>query len=114
MESFLNIFTSTTRAPTSSCIVTSRVPLDKSIPPCKARCCQCWLLPSSTNLILVESFNNTVLITPVVLEENFRLRKDAYLTFPSEANNSITRKAIGCFQVNIKKTVKHMDHVCYC
>ncbi len=47
------------------------------------------------------------------MEEDFRLRKDADLTFPPEVHNSITKKAIGHFQVNIENAVKHIDHV-YC
>ncbi len=57
--------------------------------------------------------DNIVPISPVVLEEDFHLREDAYLTFPSEVKDSISREAIGRFQVNIKNAVKHMDHV-YC
>lgn len=49
------------------------------------------------------------------MEEDFCLREDAYLTFPSEVNDFTTREAIEYFQVNIENTVKHMDHICcYC
>ncbi len=48
------------------------------------------------------------------MEEDFRLKEDAHLAFPPEVNNSITREAIGRFQVNIVNTVKYMDDVCYC
>ncbi len=58
--------------------------------------------------------DNIVPVGPVVLEEDFRLREDAYLTFPPEVNNSITREAIRRFQVNIENAVKHMDYVCCC
>ncbi len=50
----------------------------------------------------------------IVLEEDFCLREDAYLSFPPEINNSITREAIRHFQVNTKNAVKHIDHVCCC
>ncbi len=50
----------------------------------------------------------------VVLEEDFRLREDAYLTFSPEVNNSIIREAIWRFQVNIENALKHMDHFCCC
>ena len=59
--------------------------------------------------------DNIVPVSPVVLEEDFRLKEDAHLIFPPKINGSMTRKAIGCLQVNIENTVKHMDHVCcYC
>ncbi len=58
--------------------------------------------------------DNIVLVGPVVLEEDFRLKEDVYLTFSPKINDSITREAIGRFQVNIENAVKHMDHVCCC
>ena len=49
------------------------------------------------------------------MEEGFCLRKDAYLTFPLEANNLTTREVIGYFQFNIENAVKHIDYICcYC
>ncbi len=53
-------------------------------------------------------------VSPVVLEEDFRLREDVYLAYPLEVNDSTTWEAIRRFQVNIKNAVKHMDHVCCC
>ena len=48
------------------------------------------------------------------MEKDFCPKKDAYLTFFYEINNSITTKTIGCFQVNIKNAVKYIDHICCC
>ncbi len=76
-----------------------------TIPP---RCCQRQSTPA--NLMPAD---NIVLVSPIILKEDFRLREDVYLTFPPEVNDSITREAIGHFQVNIKSVVKHMDYV-YC
>ena len=59
--------------------------------------------------------DNIVPVSPIVLEEVFRLREDIYLAFPPEINDSITREAIGHFQANIEKAVNPMDHICcYC
>ncbi len=46
------------------------------------------------------------------MEEDFRLREDAYLAFPPEVNDSTIREAIRYYQVNIENAGKHMDHVC--
>lgn len=73
--------------------------------------CQLWSIYA--NFIPAERFNNTIPVSPVVLEDDFHLRENAYLTFPFEVNNFIIREAIGRFQGNIKNTVKHMDYV-YC
>lgn len=62
----------------------------------------------------MRSFYNTVLITLVTLEEDFCLRENAYLTISHEVNDSIIRKAIRCFQVNIENAVKYIDHMCCC
>ncbi len=76
---------------------------------CRRRHCQRQLKPA--NFIPDERFA----VSLVVLEEDFCLKEDAYLTFPSEVNNSTTREAIGGFLVNIENAVKYMDHVyCYC
>ncbi len=78
------------------------------MPPRRHRRCQRQSIPA--NLIPDERSA----VSPVILEKDFRLREDAYLTFPPEVNDSITREAIGRFQVNIKNAVKHMDYVCCC
>ncbi len=62
------------------------------------------------NLIPDECF----VVSPIVLEKDFRFREDVYLTFPPEINDFITREAIGYFQVNIENAVKYIDHVYYC
>lgn len=62
----------------------------------------------------IEPFYNTILISLVILEEDFCLGKEVYLTFSPKVNDSITREAIGRFQVNIKNTIKYMDHICCC
>ncbi len=101
------------RASISSCTAMPRALLNRSIPLYKSQNHQRRSTPSSTNLILVESFNNTVLVSPIVLEEDFCLKEHVCLTFPPEVNNSITRKAIGRFQGNIENAIKYMDHVYY-
>ncbi len=58
--------------------------------------------------------DNIVLVSPVVLDEDFRLREDAYLLFPPEVNDSTTREAIRRFQVNIENAVKYIDYICCC
>ena len=58
--------------------------------------------------------DNIVPVSPIVLEEHFYLKEDAYLAFSLEVNDSITRESIGRFQVNIENAVKHIDHVCCC
>ena len=75
----------------------------------RGRCRQC-----PAKFIPAELLDNTVPISSVVLEEDFCLREDTYLTFPLEVNNLITREAIGHFPVNIENVIKHMDHVYYC
>ncbi len=77
------------------------------MPTYRGRYCQCQLTP--TNLIP----NERSAISSIVLEEDFHLREDAYLTFPPKINNSIIRKAIGHFQVNIENIIEYIDHVCY-
>ncbi len=79
-----------------------------TMPPRRRRHCQRWTTPA--NLILDERS----VVCPVVLEEEFRFREDAYLVFFSEVNDSTTREAIGYFQVNIENAVKYMDHICCC
>ncbi len=69
---------------------------------------QCWSIPA--NLIPAD---NIIPVSPVVLEEDFRLQEDTYLTFPPEVNDSTTKEAIERFQFNIKNAVKYIDHV-YC
>lgn len=65
--------------------------------------------------MLVEPFYNTGSVSFVILEEDFRLRKEVYLTFPPKVNDSTTREAIEHFQVNIKNAVRHIDYICcYC
>lgn len=83
------------------------------IPPCKGQHHQRWSIP--TNLILVERFDNIISVSSIVLEKDFHLRKNVYLTIPPEVNNSTIRKAIGHFQVNIKNIIKYLNYVCcYC
>ncbi len=82
--------------------------LTSTMLPRRRRCRQGQSTPA--NLIS----NARSAVSPVVLENDFRLREDAYLAFPPEVNDSTTREAIGRFQVNIKNVVKHMDHVCCC
>ncbi len=53
-------------------------------------------------------------VDPVALEEDFRLRVEAYIAFPLELSDTTTREAISYFQVQITNAVKHMDHVCCC
>ncbi len=53
-------------------------------------------------------------ISPVVLEEDFCLREDAYLTFPPEVNGFTIIETIGRFQVNIENIIKYIDYVCCC
>ncbi len=62
-----------------------------TIPPRRCRRRQRQSIP--TNLILDERSA----ISPVVLEEDFCLREDAYLAFSPEVNDSTIREAIGCF-----------------
>ena len=109
-----NVLTPTSRAPASKTRVAARALFNSSIPPRKAQRCQHRSTPSSANFIPVEPFYNTVPISPIVLKEDFYLKKEASLTFPLEVNNSIIRKAIERFQVNIKNTVNYIDHVCCC
>ena len=90
-----------------------RAPFNSSIPLCKSQRYQRRLKSALANFMLVEPFHNTVLVSPVVLEEDFCLRKEAYLTFPLEVINFTIRKAIGRFKVNIENAIKHMGYV-YC
>lgn len=83
-----------------------------SIPPCKTQYHQHQLISFLANILSVEIFN-TVLVSPVVLEEDFPLRKETYLTFPSKTNNSTTTEAIGRFQVYIENVIKYINHICY-
>lgn len=101
------------RASASRSIATPKAPLNRSIPACKAQRRQRRSTSSSANFMLVKPFYNTVPINPIVLEEDFRLREEAYLPFPLEVNDSTTKKAIRCFQVNIKNFIKHIDHIYY-
>lgn len=64
---------------------------------CKGRRHQRWLIPLSANPIPVELSNNSIPISPVILEEDFLLRKDVYLAFPPEVNDSTIREAIRRF-----------------
>ncbi len=82
--------------------------LTPKIPPCRCQRHQRQSTPA--NLIPDERFA----VSLFVLEEDFRLRKDIYLTFPLEVNNSITKEVIERFRVNIENIIKHMDHVYYC
>ncbi len=82
--------------------------LTATILPYRRRCCQRQLTPA--NFLPDKRFP----ISPVVLEEDFRLREDAYLAFPPEVNDSTIREAIRRFQINIKNAIKHMDHFCCC
>ncbi len=82
--------------------------LTPTIPPCRRQRHQRQSTPA--NLIPDECSA----ISPIVLEEDFCLKKDAYLAFSLEINNSTTKKAIRHFQVNIENVVKHIDHVCCC
>ncbi len=75
--------------------------------PYRCQCCQRQSIPA--NLIPDERSA----ISIIILKEDFRFRKDAYLTFLLKVNNSITRKAIGHFQVDIENAIKYMDHVYY-
>lgn len=93
--------------------IASKALLNKSIPPCKAERRQCWSTSFSANFMPVELFHNTIPISSVVLEEDFRFRKEAYLTFSLEVNDSTSRKAVGYFQVNIENAMNYIDHVCY-
>ncbi len=70
------------------------------------------LSTSSTTANLIPDERSAV--SPIVLEEDFRLKEDAYLAFPPDVNDSTTREAIGRFQVNIENAVKYIDHVCCC
>ncbi len=47
------------------------------------------------------------------MKENFCLKKDAYLKFSPQVNDSIIREDIGHFQVNIENAAKHINHICY-
>ncbi len=78
------------------------------MPSCRRQYRQC--LSISANLIP----NEHSAISSVVLEEDFCLRKDAYLAFLPKINDSTTREAIGHFQINIEKAIKYIDHVYYC
>lgn len=64
--------------------------------------------------MLVEPSFNSVLVSLVILEEDFHFREETYIIFPFEVNNSTIRKAIGRFQMNIKDAEKYMDYVCCC
>lgn len=79
-----------------------------TIPSCRYQCRQHQ--STLVNLLSNECFT----ISSINLEEDFCLRKDTYLIFSPRVNNSITRDIIGCFQVNIKNVVKHMNHIYYC
>ncbi len=84
-------------------------------PPCRCQCRQRRSTSLYANPILIELSDNTIPVSPIILEEDFHIREDAYLTFPPAVNDSTTRKAIGCFQVNNENAVKYIDHVyCYC
>lgn len=63
--------------------------------------------------MLAEYFDNIISVSPIVLEEDFYLKKDAYFIFPCEVNDFIIRKAIWRFSIDIENIVKYMDHV-YC
>ncbi len=87
--------------------------LNPKIPPRRGQRHQHWSTSLFANPISIELFDNTIPINLIILEEDFCLRENAYLTFPPEVNNFTIRKAIGRFQVNIENTVKHMDYICY-
>ena len=113
LESPSKVLILTAKALPSRTTATPRALFHNSIPLCKAQCCQRRSTFFSANFIPIEPFHNTVSISPVILEEDFRLREDAYLTFFSKINDSTTREAIGRFEVNIKNAIKHTDYV-YC
>lgn len=53
-------------------------------------------------------------VSPVVLEEDFCLKEDVYLTFPPKVNDFKTREAIRHFQLNVENAIKHINYVCCC
>ena len=108
-----NVFTPTAKATASRTIAAPRALFNSLIPSCKTRHCQRRWTPFSANFMPVEPLHNTVSGSPVILEGDFRLGKEAYLTFPPKVNDSITRETIERFSVNIENPVKHIDHV-YC
>ncbi len=82
--------------------------LTPTIPPCRRQYHQ----RQSTSAKLIP--DKCSAISPVVLEKDFRFREDVYLTFLPEVNDSITKEAMKCFQINIKNAIKHVDYVCCC
>ena len=101
------------RALASRSTAMPRAPFNCSILPCKARRYQCHSTLSSANFMPFKPFHITVLISVVILKEDFRLKEEAYLTFHHKINDSITKKAIVRYHVILKNAVKYMDHV-YC
>lgn len=97
LESFSNNITLMARAFASSSTTAPSVLLNKSIPLCKVYCCQRRSTPFLANFMPIKSFYNTISISPVVLKEDFHLRKEVYLTFSLIVNDSIIRKDIEHF-----------------
>ncbi len=88
-----------------------RTPLNRSISTRKARHRQRWSTPPSANIRPVQLIANSVPVDHIILEEDFRLRAEAYMAFLLELSDTTTREAISRFQVQITNVVKHMDHV---
>lgn len=65
--------------------------------------------------MLIKPLYNTVLISSIILKEDFGIRKDAYLTFFPDINDCIIKEAIRHFQINIsnENIIKYIDLIYY-